>query len=129
MARIVLDLEIEGTAQRAYDVVNELLDDGEFQDRIGEFSADSGDELKVVSAAVRLYDGLVFHAHSQGDPSVGIGSSGATVEVRGLDADAVTINALRELLEDAFKTLFDDRRARVLTQEQFDALNASGEEA
>lgn len=129
MARIVVELEIEGDAQDAYDVVNAALDAGFLQDEI-----EGARELTVKRATVRLDDdvpvataiageqSLVLHAQGQGDRTVGDGALQATIEIHNMVADPAFVEAARQSLEDAFRQIFDDARAKVLTAAQLEQL-------
>jgi hypothetical protein len=128
--KIVIELEIEGDAQRAYDTVKGLLDAGEY---------DWAGGLEVLSATVQVVaidvrelvrssTATKFYAHSNGDRSVGIGPSDATIEIEGLDDDPGLVQATRESLQDAFKQIFDDARVSVLTETEMAQLTREDEE-
>lgn len=52
MAKIIVELEIDGDPADAYHVVDSLLDGGVFQDAINEHDFDAG-ELRVTRATVK----------------------------------------------------------------------------
>lgn len=62
---------------------------------------------------------MKFHINAQGDRTVGDGNHYACVDIPEMIEDPEYIESARETLQDAFSTIFDNRKARVQTDDEY----------
>jgi hypothetical protein len=58
-SKLVIEMEIEGDPQDAFDVVNAMLDNGDPQDTINNHENEEAGPLHVVSAVVKILESEV----------------------------------------------------------------------
>lgn len=62
---------------------------------------------------------MKFHINAQGDRTVGDGDHYAEVDIPEMIEDPEYVESARETLQEAFATIFDNRRARVQTDAEY----------
>jgi hypothetical protein len=100
LTRILVQLEIEGDPTDAYDVVDAVLDAGQFQDAINEHDLEGCGPLRVVVAAVLGLDECADCGASTGPEAPSPHECSPTPPASLLTADTITDEQIRELSED-----------------------------